>query len=81
MPQKRVTAKRPSRVRDSDNPQRDEPDALMCTSGSVGAPGSGPWGDPGPWNRSDPNGARITETIGFHGLAAIYTTLVLYAWI
>jgi hypothetical protein len=42
VPHKRVTAKRPSRVRDSDNPQRDEPDALMCTSGSVGAPGSNP---------------------------------------
>jgi hypothetical protein len=42
VPQKRVTAKRPSRVRDSDDPQRDEPDALMCTSGSVGAPGSNP---------------------------------------
>jgi hypothetical protein len=42
VPHQRVTAKRPSRVRDSDIPQRDEPDALMCTSGSVGAP----WGDP-----------------------------------
>jgi hypothetical protein len=37
VPHRRVTAKRPSRVRDSDTPQRDEPDALMCTSGSVGA--------------------------------------------
>ena len=46
VPHRRVTAKRPSRVRDSDIPQRDEPDALMCTSGSVGAPGSNPWGDP-----------------------------------
>jgi hypothetical protein len=42
----RVTAKRPGRARDSDTPQRDEPDALMCTSGSVGAPGSNSWGDP-----------------------------------
>ena len=48
VPHERVTAKRPSRVRDSDIPQRDEPDALMCTSGSVGAPGSNPWGDPAP---------------------------------
>ena len=46
VPHQRVTAKRPSRVRDSDTPQRDEPDALTCTSGSVGAPGSNPWGDP-----------------------------------
>ena len=37
VPHQRVTAKRPGRVRDSDNPQHDEPDALMCTSGSVGA--------------------------------------------
>ena len=43
VPHQRVTAKRPSRVRDSDIPQRDEPDALTCTSGSVGAPGSNPW--------------------------------------
>jgi hypothetical protein len=42
----RVTAKRPGRARDSDTPQRDEPDALMSTSGSVGAPGSNSWGDP-----------------------------------
>ena len=48
VPHRRVTAKRPSRVRDSDIPQRDETDALMCTSGSVGAPGSNPWGDPAP---------------------------------
>src|SRR4051794_3206204 len=46
VPQLRVTAKRPGRVRDSAIPQRDEPYALMCTSGSVGAPGSNPWGDP-----------------------------------
>jgi hypothetical protein len=46
VPHQRVTAKRPGRARDSDTPQRDEPDALMCTSGSVGAPGSNPWGDP-----------------------------------
>ena len=49
VPHRRVTAKRPSRVRDSDIPQRDEPDASMCTSGSVGAPGSNPWSDPA-WN-------------------------------
>ena len=42
VPHRRVTAKRPSRVRDSDTPQRDEPDALMCTSGSVGAVGVTP---------------------------------------
>ena len=46
VPHQRVTAKRPSRARDSDIPQRDEPDASTCTSGSVGAPGSNPWGDP-----------------------------------
>jgi hypothetical protein len=48
VPHQRVTAKRPSRVRDSDIPHRDEPDALMCTSGSVEAPGITPWGDPAP---------------------------------
>ena len=53
VPHRRVTAKRPSRVRDSDTPQRDEPDALMCTSGSVGAPGSNPWGDPAPGDPLD----------------------------
>jgi hypothetical protein len=42
VPHQRVTAKRPGRARDSDTPQRDEPDALMCTSGSVGAPGITP---------------------------------------
>ena len=47
VPHQGVTAKQPSRVRDSDIPQRDEPDAsLTGTSGSVGAPGSNPWGDP-----------------------------------
>src|SRR5271168_108604 len=46
VPHRRVTAKRPSRVRDSDTPQRDEPDALTCTSGSVGAVGGNPHGDP-----------------------------------
>ena len=46
VPHQRVTAKRPSRARDSDTPQRDEPDALMCTSGSVGARGGNPQGDP-----------------------------------
>jgi hypothetical protein len=45
-PPQRVTAKRPGRVGDSDIPQRDEMDALMCTSGYVGAPGSNPWDDP-----------------------------------
>ena len=30
---------------------------------------------------SDPNGARITDTIGFHGLAASHATSILYAWI
>ena len=48
VPHQRVTAKRPSRVRDSDIPQRDEPDALMCTSGYVGAVGGNPHGDPAP---------------------------------
>jgi hypothetical protein len=46
VPHQRVTAKRPNRVRDSDIPQRDEPGALTCTPGSVGAPGSNPWSDP-----------------------------------
>src|SRR5450755_1612077 len=46
VPHQRVTVRRPSRVRDSDIPQRDEPDASTCASGSVGAPGSNPWGDP-----------------------------------
>src|SRR5271165_3258594 len=46
VPHQRVTAKRPGRVRDSDIPQRDEPGASTCTPGSVGAPGSNPWGDP-----------------------------------
>ena len=47
VPHQRVTAKRPSRVRDSDTPQRDEPDAsLTRTSGSVGAVGGNPHGDP-----------------------------------
>jgi hypothetical protein len=46
VPHQRVTAKRPSRARDSDIPQRKESDILMCTSGSVGASGSDPWGDP-----------------------------------
>ena len=39
VPHQRVTAKRPGRVRDSDTPQRDEPGASTCTSGSVGALG------------------------------------------
>jgi hypothetical protein len=46
VPHQRVTAKRPGRARDSDTPQRDEPDAIMCTPRSVGAPGSNSWGDP-----------------------------------
>ena len=39
VPHQRVTANRPSRARDSDTPQRDEPGALTCTPGSVGALG------------------------------------------
>ena len=56
VPHQRVTAKRPGRVRDSDVPQRDEPGASTCTPGSVGAPGSDPWGDPAPGR------VRLTET-------------------
>ena len=51
VPHQRVTAKRPSRVRDSDIPQRDEPDALTCTSGSVGAQGGNSLGDPAQLSR------------------------------
>jgi hypothetical protein len=39
VPHQHVTANRPSRARDSDTPQRDEPGALTCTPGSVGALG------------------------------------------
>src|SRR5271169_1226171 len=46
-PHQRVTAKRPNRVRDSDHNATNRMH-LTCTSGSVGAPGSNPWGDPAP---------------------------------
>ena len=46
VPHQRVTAKPPSRVRDSDSTSRRTGCRLTCTSGSVGAPGSNPWGDP-----------------------------------
>jgi hypothetical protein len=60
VPHRRVTAKRPSRVRDSDTPQRDEPDALMCTSGSVGAVGGNPHGDPAP-RKADPRDGAVPK--------------------
>ena len=48
VPHQRVTAKRPGRVRDSDIHNVTNRVHLTCTSGSVGAPGSNPWGDPAP---------------------------------
>ncbi len=46
VPHQRVTAKRPSRVRDSDIHNVTNRVHLTCTPGSVGAPGSNPWSDP-----------------------------------
>ena len=47
VPHKRVTAKRPNRVRDSDHNVTNRVH-LTCTPGSVGAVGGNPHGDPAP---------------------------------
>jgi hypothetical protein len=50
VPHKRVTAKRPNRVRDSDHNVTNRVH-LTCTPGSVGAVGGNPHGDPAPGSR------------------------------